>query len=310
MAMETPEILKPGDLIRVIAPSSRFDQQRFETGVNWLKEAGFRVAFREDIGSACRYLAGDDARRSEEFVEAFADDDARAVWCARGGFGAQKLFPPLETWTPPSPKWLVGFSDITALHTLIRRRGYMSIHGPNITSLGDWSEDAIQETLSLMSGASWKGWTLKGQGPDTGTVRGRLLGGNLTVLASLVGSLEAPFFKNEILCIEDVGERPYRLDRALEQLIQAGTLDGIGGVILGQFSGCDELRQDEVVLRGRDVVVDRLCDLGVPVLEGAPFGHEHSSRPFVHGALVELRQTESGVFDVLPAHYQAPGVLS
>lgn len=306
--MLTPPSLKPGDLIRVVAPSSRFDRTRFDRGINLLKTLGYEVAFRDDIVESHDYLAGDDDRRAEEFKEALADADAAAIWCARGGYGAQRLYPLLDQLEVSSPKWLVGFSDITALHAWTRRRGYQTIHGPNITTLADAPQAARDETFDLMQETTWSGWSLKGEedGPDE--VQGRLVGGNLTVLASLMGSTEQPFFKNELLCLEDVGERPYRLDRSLEQLIQAGVLDGVAGVVLGNFQNCDERRDDQVVLSGQAIVAKRLRGLGIPVFEDGPFGHHTESRAFRHGELAKISRVSGGKFRAEPKLYMLPGV--
>lgn len=308
MTMLTPPNLKAGDLIRVVAPSSRFDRTRFESGIEALEERGFRVAFRDDIFSDERYLAGSDERRAEELREAFEDPDASVVWCARGGYGAQRLYPLLDTFELSHPKWLVGFSDITALHGWVRRRGFQSIHGPNITTLRDWSTEARDETFSLLTGGTWQGWTVEGLtgGPDE--VEGRLVGGNLTVLASLMGSSEQPFFKNEILCIEDVGERPYRLDRAIEQLIQAGVLDGVAGVVLGNFLNCDELRDGELILSGEVIVSERLAQAGIPVFTQGPFGHHNDSRAFRHGELARFTRKDGNLYQASAKKFLLPGV--
>lgn len=306
--MLTPPPLKHGDLIRVVAPSSRFDRTRFDAGIACLKERGFRVAFRDDIYASSRYLAGDDERRASELREALADDEAQAVWCARGGYGAQRLFPLLETFELSRPKWLVGFSDITALHGWVRRRGYQSLHGPNVTTLPQWSSEAVNETFELLTDSTWRGWTLQGASEGVDAVEGRLIGGNLTVLASLMGSEEQPFFKNELLCLEDVGERPYRLDRSFEQLRQAGVLDGVAGVILGNFQSCDETRDEVTLLSGLDILEERFRNEGVPVFKDAPFGHHNASRAFRHGELVRLVHDGSGVYRASPKKFLLPGV--
>jgi muramoyltetrapeptide carboxypeptidase len=306
--MLTPPPLKSGDLIRVVAPSSRFDYGRFEAGIGFLKERGFRVAFRDDIDASARYLAGDDERRADELREALADQEATAIWCVRGGYGAQRLYPLLDTFEWSAPKWLVGFSDITALHGWVRRRGYQSLHGPNVTTLTDWTPEAQAETFDLLTEAPWAGWSLQGADNAPDEIQGRLVGGNLTVLASLMGSEEQPFFKNEILCLEDVGERPYRLDRSLEQLIQAGVLDGVAGVILGNFLNCNEERDHETVIDGHEVLCERLRGLNIPVFTHGPFGHHQASRAFRHGELVHVTRSEKGGFQASPKKFLLPGV--
>jgi muramoyltetrapeptide carboxypeptidase len=268
-------------VVRVVAPGSPFDEAAFEAGLAVLRgPLGLRPCFREDIRARAGYLAGDDARRLDEWREAVADGEARAIFCARGGYGAMRLLSALDP-APllRRPRLLVGFSDVTALHALLNRAGLATVHGPVVTQLGRAPADAVAHLAALLGGraaraGAWAapvaGAGLVGTATLTaGRASGPLLGGSLTMLAHLCGTPFLPPLEGAILALEDVGERPYRLDRYLTQLSLSGALDGLAGVAVGQLTGCDE--GDGAAAEA----VRRLVRaLGVPAVEGFAFGHE------------------------------------
>jgi muramoyltetrapeptide carboxypeptidase len=290
-----PPPLRPGDAVRVVAPSAAFDPDAFERGLAVLSgRLGLRPRLRGDVGSRRAYLAGDDARRAEEWREAVADPEARAIFCARGGYGSMRILPAIDP-APllARPKLFVGFSDVVAIHSALNRAGLVTLHGPVVTQLGRAPEDALAHLEAILSGrASSPGaWAPPGPGAGlvgTATVRpgratGTLLGGTLTILSHLCGTPFAPRLEGAILFLEDVGERPYRLDRDLTHLKLAGALDGVAGVALGQFVDCDEGQ-----VEGLAVVREAVAALGVPVVEGLPAGHADRNLAFPLGARATL----------------------
>ena len=263
----------------MVAPASPFDPAALEAGLAVLRgPLGLRPRFRPDLSARAGYLAGDDGRRLEEWREAVADREARAIFCARGGYGAMRLLPAIDP-APllREPKLLVGFSDLTALHALLNRAGLATVHGPVVTQLGRAPDDAVAHLKALLYGeaprpSAWgapeAGAGLAGGATVTpGRARGRLLGGSLALLGHLCGTPWMPLLEGAILILEDVGERPYRLDRYLTQLALAGALRGLAGVAVGQLTDCDGEAGAEVVRR-------LVGALGVPAAEGFPFGHE------------------------------------
>jgi muramoyltetrapeptide carboxypeptidase len=276
-----PPPLARGDVVRVIAPGSPYDPAAFQAGLGVLRHRlGLRPRLRDDIDASAGYLAGDDARRLDEWREAVADPEARAIFCARGGYGAMRLLPAIDP-APllARPKLLVGFSDVTALHALLNRAGLATLHGPVVTQLGRAPEDALAHLEALLLGTAPRAgaWAAPAPGAGltgaatvtSGRASGPLLGGSLTLLAHLCGTPYLPPLEGAILAIEDVGERPYRLDRYLTQLSLAGALDGLAGVAVGQLSGCDGGDGSAA-----EAVHGLLRALGVPAVEGFPFGHE------------------------------------
>jgi muramoyltetrapeptide carboxypeptidase len=305
-AVIRPPPLRRGDVVRIVAPSGPFDPDAFEKGLGVLRDRlGLVPRMRDDIVSRRGYLAGDDARRLAELHEAASDTEARAIWCARGGYGAMRLLPRLEAarlFHPP--KVFVGFSDITALHALLNRNGLVTVHGPVVTQLGRLGPAALEHLEGLLFGGSAPLADRRALQPPPGrgllagaTLRpgmgsGPLLGGSLTVLSHLCGTPWQPRFAGAVVFLEDVGERPYRLDRMLTQLRLSGALDRLAGIALGQFTQCDEPDQ-----AGIDVARQVAWELGVPAVEGVPAGHEDENFALPLGSMVTVvapRQPSEG----------------
>lgn len=249
---------------------------------------------RADLTARKGYLAGDDARRAEEWREAVADPEARAIFCARGGYGAMRILPAIDpARLAESPKALVGFSDVTAIHAALNRGGVATVHGPVVTQLGRAPDDALRhlEALLFEDPPHPGAWGVPAPGAGLvaertvrpGRARGPLLGGTLTILAHLAGTPYAPHLDGAILLLEDVGEKPYRVDRCLTQLGLAGALERVAAVAIGRFTECDDGGQLAL-----DVVRDAVRALGVPCVEGLPVGHEDANFAVPLGATATL----------------------
>ena len=297
--MIRPPALRRGDVVRVVAPAGPFDPEPFERGLSVLRDRlGLTPRMRQDVGARSGYLAGDDGRRLAEWLEAASDPEARAVWCARGGYGAMRLLPRLEAARLlHPPRVVVGFSDITALHVALNRAGLVTVHGPVVTQLGSLAPAALDHLEALLFGGAAPGGAGGGPAPGSGVpavavirpgrVTGPLAGGNLQMLAHLAGTPWQSRLAGAILFLEDVGERPYRLDRAFTQLRLSGTLDGVAGVCLGAFTDCDE-----PAVEGAETMRRLVGELGVPAVEGIPAGHQGDNRALPLGSVVTLRALE------------------
>lgn len=276
--------VRSGSKLAIVAPSGPFDRERFEQGLAILR-GRYEVVFDEGIHARTGYFAGSDERRLWELIAAIRNPAVDAIICARGGYGATRLLTGLdEAEVATANKILVGFSDITALHSLWARAGVRSIHGPMVASLGRGNERVISEWFATLEGRDGaESWTVDPLVP--GSAEGRLIGGNLAVLGALVGTPYAPPLDGCLLFLEDVGERPYRVDRVLTTLRQAGWLERCAGFILGAFTegapGPDGVTLEEVLQ-------DRLGDLGVPVVTGFPAGHIDDNEPLTFGAMARI----------------------
>jgi len=291
--------LAPGDPVRVIAPSGPVPREAFAAGLEVLRA---RYDVRHDDGVFARegYLAGPDERRLAELTAALADPDARAILMARGGYGLMRLLPFIDVAALVArPRPIVGFSDGTALLALAARAGVASIHGPVVTQLGNLAS-ADQRALFERLETPGPSLLLDGlEGLIPGRVRGPLIGGNLEMFSRLIGTPYLPDVAGAILFFEDLGERPYRIDRLLAHLDLAGIFGAASGVLLGDFSGCREpeaTRADSPT--AEEVLVDRLGRLSIPVALGGAFGHGTRNRALPYGTLCEL-DTAAGTLTAL-----------
>jgi muramoyltetrapeptide carboxypeptidase len=272
--------------VRVIAPSSPFDADDLIRGIARLEQR-YAVSRGADLLDRHGYLAGDDLRRSQELRAAIDDPSVRAIVAVRGGYGATRLLGDLELRRiAESGKMLVGFSDITALHAQWARAELQSVHGPMVAALGRGGDAELERLCDAIEG---RVPPIEGLQPIVeGRAAGRLLGGNLAVLCALLGTPFMPPLDGAILLLEDVGERPYRVDRMLTSLAQSGGLEAVAGVVLGAFTDARPGPDGTTV---ETVLAERLGRLGVPVVAGAPIGHIDDNRPVALGALVELDAT-------------------
>lgn len=291
----------------MIAPASPFDRGRFDKGVRVLEELGFRVAWRPDVFTSNGYLAGDDERRAQELTEAFADPDARGIVCARGGYGTPRLLAKLDfAALVKTPKVFVGFSDVTALLLAFHRAGMVTFHGPMTTGRmaeTGLSKEDVESFVKTVGEAKPAGIAGEGRTLVAGDAEGPLVGGNLALVAALCGTPWSAAAKGAILFLEDVGERPYRIDRMLMQLELGGVLADCAGIAFGRFSGCENPADPSQ--RVDDVLAMAAKRAGKPCIAGLPFGHDGENRTLPVGARARL---SNGVFSVVEAAVEAAHV--
>jgi muramoyltetrapeptide carboxypeptidase len=287
MSFALPRPVAPGSRIAVVAPAGPFNEESFGKGIAWLSTR-YEIRYRPDIFSKAGYLAGDDARRLAELNEAITDPDIDAIVCARGGFGATRLLPGIDLEAiRAANKMIVGFSDISALHALWAQAGVRSVHAPMVAALGNASEIIREKWIAaLEQPAHPLDWCLQAINRSSAApVRGILTGGNLAVLSALIGTPYVPPLDGRILFIEDVGERPYRVDRLLTTMTQAGWFDRIAGLLIGAFTegepGADGVTIDEVL-------AGHFSDAPFPVLTGLSVGHIDGNEALPFGAEVTI----------------------
>jgi muramoyltetrapeptide carboxypeptidase len=275
--------LRPGDPVVVVAPAMAFDRRSFEAGLEIIARR-YRVRYDPGVLARHRYLAGTDERRLGELAAALADTDARAVFCARGGYGVLRLLSRLNI-TTMAPKAIVGFSDVTALHQLLQREGLVSIHGPVLTQLSRLDARTHARLFELLESDSPAAALTGTETYVGGVAEGPLLGGNLSVLTRLLGTPFLAPLEGAILLLEDVGERPYRLDRMWTHLTLAGVFRQVRGIVLGAFTGCEEKHAD---YSSADLLRDLAGATGLPCAAGFPIGHGEHNQPVPLGVRVQL----------------------
>lgn len=278
-----PPPLRPGDAIAVIAPSGPFPIEAIGwRGLAFLAER-YRVRFdRRALFSRKGYLAGDDRRRRDALLAALSDPDVRAIVAARGGYGANRFVHGVDFGVlRERPRWIMGFSDVTALHVEAARVGVASIHGCNLTSLGTCDRRARAGAVDALEAPGRTRVFAGLREIVPGRAEGPLFGGNLAMLhaCAAAGRLAVP--DGAILFFEDITEKPYRVDRMLTTLALGGHFERVRGFLACDFTQCDPGPDGVTVL---DVVRDRLGGLGVPIAAGAPIGHGAVNEAVVIGA--------------------------
>ncbi|MFB9429358.1 S66 peptidase family protein [Streptoalloteichus tenebrarius] len=274
---ERPRRLRPGQRVAVVAPAGPVEPELLERGVAILRSWGLEVVLGEhvlDRHPGLDYLAGRDQDRAADLERAWCDPEVAAVFCARGGYGSQRVLDLLD-WAAmrqAGPKLLVGSSDITALHgAFATRLDLVTVFGPMVATRAFAADEAAADHLRRSLFTPHETTVLRRDGAMalvSGRASGLVVGGNLSLLASGVGDpLAPPSASGALVLLEDVGEDPYRLDRMVTQLDRAGWFDGVRGIVLGSWVDCGPV--EEV----RSVLAERLSAHGVPVLWELGFGH-------------------------------------
>ncbi|MCG8549977.1 MAG: LD-carboxypeptidase [Desulfobacterales bacterium] len=251
------------------APSSIFDTQAFQKGVQCLESLGFEVHIPSGITGRHRYLAGTDRQRAGVLNSLFSDPGIKGIIAARGGFGAMRLLPLLD-WDAiaENPKLFIGFSDPTALiSALVCNAGICAIHGPNLVSLAQADQKTLDSFSKTVAGRFTRIDLPSDQVIVPGRAAGRLVGGNLATLVHMIGTPYQPDFAGGILFIEDVGEPAYKIDRMLTQMKMAGVLDGIKGVLTGSFENCDNDAYIPLIIK------EVFSESNIPICMGIGVGH-------------------------------------
>ena len=296
-----PPRLRAGDTVGLVAPASALTlPDELDRAIHWITGMGLVPKLGQHVGEQYGYLAGTDAARASDLDAMFADPDVRAIFAIRGGWGGARILPLLD-WKGirDNPKLLIGYSDTTALHLAIAARaGFATLHAPNGAS--SWQKESWDSLWQIAFAAGTP--VLGGAGVEDavgrpartltgGTARGRLLGGNLTILSTLMGTGWLPDFDGAILFVEDINEDPYRVDRMFQQLKLGGILDRVGGVIFGQCTRCGSPASDSNTFTLDDVVDQYLGALGKPAIAGFDTGHVGNQLSLPVGVDVEFDAT-------------------
>ncbi|GAA4280097.1 LD-carboxypeptidase [Gaetbulibacter aestuarii] len=294
-----PPYLKQGDTVAIVAPSGILKNKEHDIDLaeRLLRSWGLHPVLGENLFSKDHHFAGTDAERTEDFQKALDDPSIKAIWCARGGYGSVRILDHLD-WTTfkKHPKWVIGYSDITALHNQIHNEGVESIHAIMCSSLQDDKapiEKSIESFKAAISGQplSYKLKPSKYNRPGTAT--GELVGGNLTLLHTMLGSKTSINTEGKILFIEEIGEYKYHIDRMLQSLKRAGYFDHCKGLIVGDMT---KLRKNTTKWGSsvEQLILDALQDYDFPIAFKMPAGHEDDNRAMILGRTIDLTVAKSG----------------
>ncbi|GGZ75557.1 S66 peptidase family protein [Algibacter mikhailovii] len=295
--LKQPPYLKAGDTVAIVAPSGilKSKQGEINQAKALLKSWGLHPIVGKHVFSQGNHFAGTDDERCEDFQKTLDDPSIKAIWCARGGYGAVRILDKLN-WTQfkTNPKWVIGYSDITGIHNQIHNEGVESLHAMMCVNLTkDLSQ--IKTTISTFKNTVFGkplSYTLAGSKYNKeGTATGQLVGGNLSILYSMLGSKSSLNTDGKILFIEDIGEYKYHIDRMLQSLKRAGYFDACQGVIVGDMTN---LRKN-TTLWGSSIVqliLDALSDYDFPIAFNMPAGHEEENKALILGRKLNLTVTQ------------------
>lgn len=288
------ETLKPGDLIEIIAPGSHAPLENLEKGAAVLRSWGYRVTYDSSLLEPHIFLANSDQKRFESFKKAMNNAESKAVWCLRGGYGAIRLLPMIEKLkTPKNKKLLIGLSDISSLHAVINQKWKMpSLHASLIDrlALNKLTPENIQELRQVLEDSNYVTQfknlqPLNKAAKSSKKIKSKVVGGNLMVVTSTLGTPSQIKTKNKILFLEEIAERAYRVDRCLNQMKQSGVFDGVQAVVFGDFVNCEEPNKENHIWS----TIEAFCkDLKIPFFKGLESGHGDVQRPVFFNTEVHL----------------------
>lgn len=294
--MIIPSYLKKGAKIRIISPAGKVKQKLIFPAVEWLEKKGYKVEFGKHIFSQHFQFSGTDEERLEDLQTAFDDPDCSAIICSRGGYGLVRIIDKIDfTEFKKKPKWLIGYSDISILHSAINNFGVASIHGTMPPFFFNESGDANENLLSLMDLVSdeFLGYEFEGNKKNkTGRTKGELVGGNLSILTSLLGTDYEIETEGKILFIEEIDEYLYHIDRMIYQLKLAGKLDKLTGLIVGDFTGIkdNDLPFGETV---EEIILKAVKEYNFPVCFGFSAGHDKKNLALIFGKNSDLKVSKN-----------------
>ena len=282
-----PPRLKPGDTIGLITPGSFIHEESLQESIKNLEALGFKVVYNKEVLAHSGYLGGTDKQRADDLNNMFSRKDINGIVCTRGGYGCGRILPMLDyNLIKNNPKVLLGYSDITALcYSIYAQTGLVTFHGPVGTSTyNDFSVNNFKnvlmnpsETYRMFNAPSDPNKKETITYPiRSGKATGELTGGNLSIVCSLIGTPYDIDYSGKIVFLEEVEEEPYRIDRMLTQLIQSKKFENAKGIALGIFSKCDPKEKDAAFPTSfslKEVLIDRLYGLNIPVIYGLSFGH-------------------------------------
>ena len=292
----TPPYLKPNDQIRIVSPSGNIEPKYIVGAKKTLSFWGLNVTEGKFARAKYGRFAGTEAQRIADLQEALDDPSVNAILCSRGGYGVAQIIDKLDFSTyAKSPKWLIGFSDITILHNAISNLGIASIHGIMAKHLTQFPADSIhvQKCREILFGQMPTYTVPKHRLNKVGIAHGKLIGGNLSVLIGLRGSQFDLDYTNNILFIEDIAERPYHIDRMMQNLRFSGALAQLSGLVVGQFSDCDE---DPLMKKSvAQIIASAVSEYDYPVCFNFPAGHVDNNFPLKLGETVQFEVTKRAV---------------
>jgi muramoyltetrapeptide carboxypeptidase len=296
--MKTPAYIKPGDKIRIVSPAGKVKEKYVLPAVDWFEKQGYHVELGNNVFASHFQYAGTDKQRLHDMQDALDDSEVRAILCSRGGYGTVRIISKFDyTEFLKNPKWIIGFSDITILHSCLNNKRIATIHGVMPRYFFDKDGNANENLMTLMNlitgkGASYSIPTSKYN--RNGTITGELVGGNLSVISSMYGTSCELHTEGKILFLEDIDEFLYHADRMMHQLNLSGKLSNLAGMVLGNF--CDMKDNESPFGKNiHEIISEAVAGYDYPVCFGFPAGHEEKNLALAFGETWKLSVSKQGV---------------
>lgn len=295
--MKIPPSLQKGDTIAIVATARKNIDDNLKPAIDLLHGWGLEVVIGKSIGLDDNQLAGTDAQRAEDFQQQLDNPNIKAIWCVRGGYGTVRIIDLLDfTQFKQNPKWIIGFSDVTVIHSYVNLLNIASIHAAMPVTVGKASVESIESLRKSLFGESLNYEIPFDAANRLGNAKGEIVGGNLSILYSLMGSNAQIDCKGKILFIEDLDEYLYHIDRMMMSLKRCGCFDGLNGLIVGTMT---KMRDNDIPWgkNANQIIADVTKEYSFPILYNFPAGHFHDNRALIFGKQVslELNATTSKV---------------
>lgn len=290
-SMIAPAYLKKGDTIAIVATARKNLEDNLKPAISWLKSWGLEVVIGATIGLDNNQLAGTDEQRTADFQTQLDNPNIKAIWCVRGGYGTVRIIDKLDfTKFKKSPKWIIGFSDVTVLHSHLNTMGYQSIHGIMPVS-SKATEEAKESLRKSLFGESLQYTVPCDQMNKLGKASGVLVGGNLSILYSLFGSPSAIDCTDKILFIEDLDEYLYHIDRMMINLKRNGCLESLKGIIVG---GMTKMKDNDIPWgkNALEIIEDVTKSYTIPIIYNFPAGHLSDNHALIMGRKISLEAND------------------
>lgn len=290
--MKIPAYLKKGDTVAIVCTARKFTAEEAQPAIELLKSWGLKVKLGTTIGLDNFQLGGSDTERTEDFQTILDDDSVKAIWCARGGYGTVRIIDNIDfSKFVQNPKWIIGFSDVTVLHSHIHNLGVATLHSIMPFSVPKAEETAKESLKKALFGKHLSYEIPNSSHNKKGTTKGVLVGGNLSILYSLLGSKSAIHTENKILYIEDLDEYLYHIDRMMMNLKRNGYFDKVKGIIVG---GMTDMHDNSIPfgMNANEIILDVTKEYNIPICFDFPAGHLPDNRALILGKEVEFEVSE------------------
>ena len=284
-----PEALKPGDAIGIVSTARKITKEELQPAIDQIEKWGFEVVLGENLFAEHHQFAGTAEQRLSDFQQMLDDPKVKAILCARGGYGTVQIIDQIDfSKFRQNPKWICGYSDVTVLHNhIFQNYGLATLHSTMPINFAKNTPEALQSLYDALTGKRPKFEFTPEEGSRAGTAKGRMIGGNLSILYSLTGTTSQLNTSGQILFLEDLDEYLYHIDRMMMNLKRAGMIENLAGLIIGGMTDMN----DNAIPYGysaKKTIIEHVKDFDFPVAFGFPGGHFDGNKSWVHGGEVEM----------------------